>query len=73
MRLVIDELTTRASQNDLIALIATSHQTRPYNAALARELHGMVAALQKEFDRTATLHASRLIQGELSDNMDSGN
>ena len=48
---IIDELSKRASESDLVALLATSRQARLYNTALARELRDVVAALQNELDQ----------------------
>jgi hypothetical protein len=48
---MIDELSKRADDNDLLALLATSRQTRLYNAHLARELRDVVCALKIELDR----------------------
>jgi hypothetical protein len=45
---MIDELTTRADDSDLIALLATSRKTRLENVALARELRDVVGALKRE-------------------------
>ena len=50
LQMMIDELSNRADESDLVALLATSRQTRLYNAHLARELHDVVAALRKELD-----------------------
>lgn len=48
---MIDELSVRADDNDLIALLATSRQARIYNAHLARELRDVVRLLKIEVDR----------------------
>jgi|HubBroStandDraft_6_1064221.scaffolds.fasta_scaffold578624_3 hypothetical protein len=48
---MIEELSKRADDNDLIALLATSSQGRLYNAALARELREVVDILRRELDR----------------------
>jgi hypothetical protein len=48
---MIEELSKRADDNDLIALLATSSQGRLYNAALARELRDVVNILRRELDR----------------------
>ena len=45
---MIDELTTRADDSDLIALLATSRKARLDNVALARELRDVVVALKRE-------------------------
>jgi len=45
---MIDELTTRADDSDLIALLATSRKARLDNVALARELRDVVEALKRE-------------------------
>jgi hypothetical protein len=51
LQMMIDELSRRASESDLIALLATSRQARLYNAELARELRDVVLSLQNELDR----------------------
>jgi hypothetical protein len=51
LRNVIDKLSERADDNDLIALLATSRQAQLYNAQLARELRDVVRALNRELDR----------------------
>jgi hypothetical protein len=48
---MIDELSNRAEDNDLIALLATSRQARLHNAHLALELRDVVRALKMELDR----------------------
>ncbi len=48
---MIDQLNMRAVESDLIALLATCRRARLYNADMARELHQVVAILQKELDR----------------------
>jgi len=48
---MIEELSKRADDSDLIALLATSNQGRLYNAALARELRDVVSILRRELDR----------------------
>ena len=50
LQMMIDELSNRADESDLVALLATSRQTRLYNADLARELRDVVAALRKDLD-----------------------
>jgi hypothetical protein len=50
LRNVIDELSNRAVDNDLIALLATSRQARLYNAHLARELRDVIRVLKMELD-----------------------
>jgi hypothetical protein len=45
---MIDELTTRADDSDLIALLATSRKARLDNVALVRELRNVVEALKRE-------------------------
>ena len=52
---MIEELSKRADDSDLIALLATSSQGRLYNAALARELRDVVAILRRELDRRQAL------------------
>jgi hypothetical protein len=51
---MIEELSKRADDSDLIALLATSSQGRLYNAALARELRDVVSILRRELDRRQT-------------------
>ncbi len=48
---MIEELSNRADDSDLIALLATSHQGRLYNAALARELRDVVEQLRRELNQ----------------------
>ncbi len=60
---MINELSERADDNDLIALLATSRQARLYNAHLARELRDVVCALKIELDRTSA--ACRPMQVEV--------
>jgi hypothetical protein len=52
---MIEELSKRADDSDLIALLSTSSQGRLYNAALARELRDVVAILRRELDRRQAL------------------
>lgn len=47
---LIEDLSKRATDSDLLALLATSRQGRLYNAALARELRDVVEALRREMD-----------------------
>ena len=49
--IIIDELSKRADESDLLSLLATSRRARLYNADLARELRDVVGALRKELDR----------------------
>jgi len=51
LQMMIDELSRRANESDLIALLATSRPARLYNAELARELRDVVMSLQRELDR----------------------
>jgi hypothetical protein len=51
LQTIIDELSKRADDADLISLLATSRQARLYNADLARELRDVVGALKCELDR----------------------
>jgi hypothetical protein len=48
---MIEELSKRADDSDLIALLATSRQGRLHNAALAREFRNVVEALKRELDQ----------------------
>ena len=52
LRLVIEELSKRADESELVALLATSRPARLYNADLARELRDVVGALTRELDRS---------------------
>jgi hypothetical protein len=51
LQIMIDELSKRAEESDLLSLLATSRRARLYNADLARELRDVVGALRKELDR----------------------
>ena len=59
LQIIIDEVSKRAEDSDLVTLLATSSQTRLYNTDLAREQRGVVAALKgeltKELDRRRAL------------------
>jgi hypothetical protein len=59
LQTIIDEVSKRAEDSDLVTLLATSSQARLYNTDLARELRGVVAALKrelsKELDRRSAL------------------
>jgi hypothetical protein len=59
LQIIIDEVSKRAEESDLVTLLATSSQARLYNTDLARELRGVVAALRgelgKELDRRPAL------------------
>jgi len=55
LQMMIDELSQRANESDLIALLATSRHARLYNAELARELRDVVVSLQSELDRRRTI------------------
>jgi hypothetical protein len=61
---MIDELSRRADDSDLIALLATSHQGRLYNTVLARELRDVAGALRRELEvrRLALLRQSNDIR-----------
>lgn len=48
---MVDELSTRADDTDMIALLATSRRARLYNARLVRELRDVVFTLKIELDR----------------------
>ena len=50
IRIMIDELSRRAEEKDLISLLATSRSARLYNADLARELRDVVGVLRKELE-----------------------
>jgi hypothetical protein len=51
LQIIIDEVSKRAEESDLVTLLATSSQARLYNTDLARELRGVVAALRGELTR----------------------
>jgi hypothetical protein len=59
LQIIIDEVSKRAEDSDLVTLLATSSQARLYNTDLARELREVVAALKgeltKELDRRRAL------------------
>ena len=61
---MIEELSRRANDSDLIALLATSRDARVYNGVLARELRDVVEVLKRELEwrRSAALQASSEIQ-----------
>ena len=65
---MIDELSRRADDSDLIALLATSRQGRLYNAVLARELRDVAGALRRELEvrQLALLRQSNDMQLESS-------
>jgi hypothetical protein len=50
LQMMIDKLSRRADESDLVVLLATSREARLYNADLARELHDVVKGLRKELD-----------------------
>ena len=47
---LIEDLSERAADSDLLALLAASRERRLYNAALAKTLHELVEALRREED-----------------------
>jgi hypothetical protein len=51
LQMMINELSKRADESDLVALLATSRQARLYNADLAREIRDVVGVLRKELDQ----------------------
>ena len=51
LQTIIDEVSKRAEDSDLVTLLATSSQARLYNTDLARELRGVVAALKRELSK----------------------
>jgi hypothetical protein len=65
LQMMIDELSRRANESDLIALLATSRHARLYNAELARELRDVVASLQNELDRRRTISPAQASPGRL--------
>ena len=66
LQIIIDEVSKRAEESDLVTLLATSSQARLYNTDLARELRGVVAALRgeltKELDRRRVLAFRQLTE-----------
>jgi hypothetical protein len=66
LQIIIDEVSKRAEESDLVTLLATSSQARLYNTDLARELRGVVAALRgeltKELDRRRALAFRQLTE-----------
>jgi hypothetical protein len=52
---MIEELSERATDSDLIALLATSRDARTYNVVLARELRDVVQALRLELKRQSSV------------------
>jgi hypothetical protein len=48
---LIEGLSERAADSDLLALLATSREGRLHNATLAQELRGVVEALRHELDQ----------------------
>jgi hypothetical protein len=65
LQMMIDELTRRANDSDLIALLATCRQARLHNTELARELRNVVASLQTELDRRRTISPAKIQPGRL--------
>jgi hypothetical protein len=57
LQMLIEQLTERAEQSDLIGLLAADRHTRLYNADLARELRVVVNTLRKEFDKADEVRA----------------
>jgi hypothetical protein len=51
LQIMINELSKRADESDLVTLLATSSQARLYNTSLARELRDVVAALKRELTK----------------------
>ena len=51
LQTIIDEVSKRAEDSDLVTLLATSSQARLYNTDLARELRGVVAVLKRELSK----------------------
>jgi hypothetical protein len=49
IQIMIDELSMRAEERDLISLLATRRNARLYNAYLARALRDVVGALKKNW------------------------
>jgi hypothetical protein len=47
---LIDELSQRADDSELIAMLATSRHARLYNAELARELRDVIGTLKTEIE-----------------------
>jgi hypothetical protein len=61
LQVLIEQLTERADQSDLIGLLAADRQTQLYNADLARELRVVVDTLRKEFDKANEFRVQRVI------------
>jgi hypothetical protein len=52
---MIERLSGRADDSDLLALLATSREGRLYNAALAREIRDVIGALKRELYQRQTI------------------
>jgi hypothetical protein len=69
LQIMIDELSKRADESDLVTLLATSSQARLYNTGLARELRDVVAALKRELtnelDRRRALALCQLTEVQI--------
>ena len=57
---MIERLSGRADDSDLLALLATSREGRLHNAALARELRDVVGALKRELLQRLTVVSADL-------------
>ena len=55
---MIEQLSGRADDSDLLALLATSREGRLYNAALARELRDVIGALKRELHQRQTVDSA---------------
>ena len=51
---MIEQLSGRADDSDLLALLAASREVRLHNAALARELRDVIGALTRELHQRQT-------------------
>jgi len=55
---MIERLSRRADDSDLLALLATSREGRLYNAALARELRDVIGALKRELHQRQAMDSA---------------
>jgi hypothetical protein len=55
---MIERLSGRADDSDLLALLATSREGRLYNAALARELRDVIGGLKRELHQRQTIDSA---------------
>jgi hypothetical protein len=62
---MIERLSRRADDSDLLALLATSREGRLYNAALARELRDVIGALKRELHQRQAMDSAAHRTGPL--------